>query len=128
MLDLHDEVQGQRLGLARLEFEAFSLHLVPNLLKLEEDESAFSFSSPFTFLSFVTEPGSTEPLSRAELEVLIGEYSLSILEPGPTRHPDFLHLVPSSPAHSSFHPITFPPRFGTLPRVVVVRVRNPCSG
>jgi hypothetical protein len=42
---------------------------------------------------FVTMDGSSEPLSRAEIEVIVGEYTLSMLDPPNDRHPEFTNLV-----------------------------------
>lgn len=42
---------------------------------------------------YVTTETSNEPLSRAEIEVMVGEYSLSMLEPPSDRHPEYTRLV-----------------------------------
>lgn len=90
------EVEGvKNVGLISFNFKGIGIHLLPSVLRLEEDGCVSCLLFAFIFISnrIVTIPGSSEPLARAEIRMVIAEYALKMLDPGADRHSEYTTLV-----------------------------------
>lgn len=92
-LELYESLEGGvSQGLIQIAYSEFQATFVPSVVRMEDTYVCRLISTYSKSESWPVEEGETPP-PRVEASLVIGHYTITTLDPGPSKHPNYLTLV-----------------------------------